>query len=271
MFVVFPDGYQVMGAAAATMLSNFVTFAYFIFVYKKLEESTVLALPHSIEKIRRESMGSLFSVGIPAAMSLLLFDLCNIVINRLASSHGDIELAAIGIVLKTERLPLNIGIGICLGMMPLAAYNYASKNYRRMKDFFRTARLAGLSVSVLCVVFYRICAPYIIGAFISDADTVRFGTQFLQSRCFATPFMFLSFHMVHFMQAVDQGKVSFQLAVIRQLCLNIPILFIMDFAFGMSGIVWTQMVADLINVIVSYIIYARLIGDIASNDRCSEK
>ncbi|MBD5480078.1 MAG: MATE family efflux transporter [Lachnospiraceae bacterium] len=264
MFVVFPDGYQVMGAAVATMLSNFITLAYFIFVYKKLEGKTVLALPRSIEKIRRESMGSLFSVGIPAAMSLLLFDLCNIVINRLASGHGDIELAAIGIVLKVERLPLNIGIGICLGMTPLVAYNYASKNHKRMKDFFRTARLVGLIVSVLCVVFYRICAPYIIGAFISDADTVRFGTQFLQSRCFATPFMFLSFHMVHFMQAVDRGKVSFLLAVIRQLCLNIPLLFFLNMFFGMNGIVWTQLTADFINVVISYVIYARLIEDIAS-------
>lgn len=119
MFLVFPDGYQVMGAAVATMLSNFITFLYFIFVYRKLAGETVLALPRSIEKIRRESMASIFSVGIPAAMSLLLFDLCNIVINRLASGHGDIELAAIGIVLKVERLPLNIGVGICLGMTPL--------------------------------------------------------------------------------------------------------------------------------------------------------
>ena len=165
--------------------------------------------------------------------------------------------------MKVERLPLNIGIGICLGMTPLVAYNYASKNYERMKDFFRTARRAGLVISVLCVALYRICAPYIIGAFISDADTVRFGTQFLQSRCFATPFMFLSFHMVHFMQAVDRGKVSFQLAVIRQLCLNIPILLIMNVLFGMSGIVWTQLTADLINVVISYVIYARLIGGIA--------
>ena len=264
MFVILPDGYQVVGAAMATMLSNVITLVYFIFVYKKLAGETVLALPRSIEKIRRESMGSLFSVGIPAAMSLLLFDLCNMVINRLASGHGDIELAAIGIVLKVERLPLNIGIGICLGMTPLVAYNYASKNHKRMKDFFRTARLVGLIVSVLCVVFYRICAPYIIGAFISDADTVRFGTQFLQSRCFATPFMFLSFHMVHFMQAVDRGKVSFLLAVIRQLFLNIPILFLMNMFFGMNGIVWTQLTADVINVVISYVIYARLIGDIAS-------
>ncbi len=257
MFVLLPDGCQVMGAAIATMLSNLVTLIYFILIYQKLKENTVLSLPHRVETIRNDSLRSLFSVGIPAAVSLLLFDLTNIVINRLASGHGDIELAAMGIVLKVERLPLNIGIGICLGMTPLVAYNYASKNHKRMKEFFETARLAGLAISLLCVIFYRVFAPWIIKTFISDADTVRFGIQFLQSRCFATPFMFLSFHMVHFMQAVDRGKVSFQLAIIRQLCLNIPIVILMNYLFGMSGIVQTQMIADAINVIISYAIYRR--------------
>ena len=264
MFVIFPDGYQVAGAAVATMLSNVITLIYFIFTYQKLKGETVLSLPRRVEKIRKDSLGSLFSVGVPAAMSLLLFDLTTMVINRLAAGHGDTQLAAIGIVLKVERLPLNIGIGICLGMKPLVAYNYASKNHKRMKEFFSAARFAGLVISVMCVVFYRFCAPYIVRAFISDADTVRYGTEFLQSRCFATPFMFLSFHMVHFMQAVNIGKVSFQLAVIRQICLNIPILILLNHFFGMSGIVWTQLIADAINVVVSYIIYRRLIGKIAS-------
>lgn len=264
MFVILPDGYQVMGAAIATMLSNVITLIYFIAVYRRLSGKTVLALPRRIERIRRDSFRSLFSVGIPAAMSLLLFDLTNIVINKLAASHGDIELAAIGIVLKVERLPLNIGIGICLGMTPLVAYNYAAKNHTRMKAFFTAARFTGLIVSILCVIFYRIFAPWLVRAFISDTDTVRYGTEYLQSRCFATPFMFLSFHMVHFMQAVDRGKVSFHLAIIRQICLNIPILFLMNYLFGMSGIVWTQLIADLINVIISYIIYGRLIGGISS-------
>ena len=264
MFVIFPDGYQVAGAAVATMLSNVITLLYFILTYQKLKGETVLSLPRRVEKIRKDSLGSLFSVGIPAAMSLLLFDLTTMVINRLAAGHGDTQLAAIGIVLKVERLPLNIGIGICLGMTPLVAYNYASKNHKRMKEFFSAARFAGLVISVMCVVFYRFCAPYIVRAFISDADTVRYGTEFLQSRCFATPFMFLSFHMVHFMKAVNRGKVSFQLAVIRQICLNIPILILLNHFFGMSGIVWTQLIADAINVVVSYIIYGRLIGKIAS-------
>ena len=255
MFVLLPDGYQVMGAAIATMLSNTVTLVYFVLVYRKLSSCSVLALPQRMEHIRRDSLRSLFSVGLPASISVLLYDLTNIVINRLSSGHGDIELAAIGIVLKVERLPLNIGIGICLGMVPLLAYNFAAKNYQRMCSVFSAARLAGLVVAVISVVAYRIFAPYIVEAFISDGQTVQLGTQFLRARCVATPFMFLSFQMVHFMQAVNQGKYSFCLAVIRQIILNIPMLFLMNWLFGMMGIVWTQSVADLLNVVASYILY----------------
>ena len=262
MFVLLPDGCEVMGAALATMLSNCVAFGYFILIYRKVRDKSILALPRRIERIERDSMASLFSVGVPAAMSLLLFDLTNIVINRLSSSHGDIELAAIGIVLKVERLPLNIGIGICLGMMPLVAYNYASRDLKRMRAFFSAARLAGCVIAAVSVVLYRIFAPWLIRIFIDDADTVRFGTQFLQARCFATPFMFLSFHVVHFMQAVNKGRVSFWLAVIRQLCLNIPVLFLMNWLLGMTGIVWTQAIADIFNVVISYVIFHRVIKTI---------
>jgi len=255
MFVLLPDGYQVMGAAIATMLSNCVTFLYFILIYRKLSRGSILALPRRVERIRRESMRSLFSVGLPAAAGILLFDITNMLINRLSSMHGDFELAAIGIVLKVERLPLNIGIGICLGMVPLIAYNYAAGNRKRMVSFFTAARLAGLVVALCSVVMYYVFAPYIMQAFISDAETVRLGTQFLRARCFATPVMFLSFHMVHFMQAVNQGKCSFHLAVIRQLCLNIPMLFLLNHLFGMQGIVMTQVSADIVNVAISYIIY----------------
>lgn len=258
MFVLLPDGREVVGAALATMLSNCAALVYFIYIYHRVKGNSVLAIPRRFERIQRKSMQSLLSVGVPAAMSLLLFDVTNIVINRLSASYGDFQLAAMGIVLKVERLPLNIGVGICLGMVPLVAYNYASRNVDRMKDFFTAARLAGLCVAVVSVALYWFCAPWLIRSFIQEPATAGFGIQFLRARCFATPFMFLSFHMVHFMQAVDRGKISFYLAVIRQLCLNIPILLLMNAVFGMTGIVWTQMTADIINVLVSYLIYHRV-------------
>ena len=273
MFVILPDGMQVMGAGIATMLSNAASVVYFILKFRKVRSVSVLDLPHRFERIREDSLKSVFSIGIPSAVSLLLFDLSNIMINRLAASHGDYELASIGIVLKVERLPLNIGIGICLGMVPLVAYNYAAGNIPRMKQFFNAARILGLAVAVFSVILYRVFAGSIIRFFIADPETVRIGTSVLQARCFATPFMFLSFNMVHFMQAINQGRISFLLAVIRQLCLNIPILILLNALFGMDGIVWTQVTADIINVIISYIIYAKVAGQagILSDPRTGPK
>jgi len=259
MFVLLPDGYEVMGAGMATLLSNVVACIYFVTVYRRLQHSTILQLPRRLEKVRRSSLASLFSVGIPAAAAILLFDLTNIVINRLSAVHGDLELAAVGIVLKAERLPLNVGIGICLGMVPLVAYNFASGNRKRMIDVFAAARTAGMVVGAASVALYLLLSPQIMQAFISDPETVRLGTGFLRARCIATPLMFLSFHMVHLMQAINEGRVSLQLAVIRQLCLNIPILLVMNLLAGMSGVVWTQALADCLNVAASYWIYQRVL------------
>ncbi len=263
MFVLLPDGYQVMGAGIATMLSNVATFVYFILVYRRVRSSSVLEIPRRLERIQPSSRRNIFSIGVPAALSVFLFDLTNIVINRLSASHGDLELAAIGIVQKVERLPLNIGIGICLAMIPLVGYNYASGDHKRMREFFTASRTGGLIVAAVSVILYYVFAPQLIGAFINNGETVRLGTDFMRARCFATPFMFLSFNMVNFMQAVNRGKESFALAAIRQVGLNIPLLFVMNALWGMTGIVWTQAVADVLNVIISYIIYARVLKQIS--------
>ena len=41
-------------------------------------------------------------------------------------------------------LPMNVGMGLCQGMMPLVAYNYAAKNYPRMRRFTRAAQFSGM-------------------------------------------------------------------------------------------------------------------------------
>ena len=258
MFVLLPKGYEVLGAALATLLSNLVSFVYFIVVYQKVRSKTVLALPRRIERVQKSSMRAIFSVGVPAALSLLLYDLTNIIINKLSSGHGDIELAAMGIILKVERLPLNICVGICLAMMPLVAYNFASGDRQRMLAFFRISRRAGLAVAAVCIAFYWPLAPQIMHAFIHDEQTVALGTVYLRARCFAPIMMFLCFHMVHYMQALGKGGVSLALAAIRQLGMNIPLLLLLDHFFGMTGIIWTQVTADALTAAISYLIYAHV-------------
>ena len=257
MFVILGDGKQVMGAAIATLISNIVVVIYFIFTYLKAGKNTILRVSIS-EYPSLSSLKAIFGVGLPAAAGIFMFDLCNIVINRLSASYGDIELAAVGIVLKAERLPLNIGVGICMGMVPLLAYNYSSGNTERMDAFFRFARAVGLVIGIISVILYYVFAPYIMKAFIENEQTVMYGTQFLRARCFATPLMFLCFSMVHFTQAIGRGKESFILAFIRQIVFNIPLLIVLNRLFNMTGIVWTQATADFFTVVISYMIYFRV-------------
>lgn len=255
MFVVFPEGMQVTGAAVATMLSNVVSFAYYFVICVRIRKKTAISVDLTHGLPMAKSMTAIFSVGIPAGVSVLLFDVANIIANKKMAIHGDIPLAAYGIVTKVERLPLNIGIGICLGMIPLIAYNYSANHKKRMQQLFDCARAVGLGVAALCVVFYFACSAGIMEFFIRDAETVKLGTIFLQARCFATPFMFLSFNMVHYYNAIGKGKISFLLAVVRQLVFNIPIMFVLDSLYGATGLVWTQLVADVGTVAFSYIVY----------------
>lgn len=255
MFVLLPHGKEIIGAGLATMTSNVISCLYFIIMIRRLKGQTVLTFSPRLGLPEKTDIASVFSVGIPAAVATLLFDVTYIVIDKLASGYSDMALAAIGIVLKAERLPLNIGVGLAQGMMPIAAYNYSSGNYKRMRGVVNFSRIVGLIIGVASVVLYECLAGQIIRIFIKEAETVRIGIEFLRIRALATPLMFLSFHMVNMFQSLGLGKRAFFLAVARWAIFNIPLLYIMNHIFGMYGIVWTQSLADLLTVILSFAVY----------------
>ncbi len=258
MFVLLPKGNEVLGAAVATLLSNVVSMVYFIAAFRRFRDDPVLALPVRLERIGKENVRSLYSVGIPAAFSIFLFDLVTIVINRLTVAYGDVPLAAMGIVLKLERIPLYTGLGVCLGMVPLVAYNYGAGNRPRMARFFSLTRVVILVFSCVCAAAFWFFAEPIVGAFIADEETVRLGSAFLRGRCFALPFMMIGYHIVNYMNAVGRGRISFLLAVTRHIVLIVPILLLMNRLWGMTGLTWAQLAADLINSVLALAICRRL-------------
>ena len=257
MFVLLPEGYEVLGAGIATCLSNCVACAYFIVVVLKMGKSSVITLSPRAGMAKKESILAIFGVGIPSAISTLLFDLDYVIIDKMMVSYHDLALAAVGIVLKVERFPLNVGIGICQGMMPLVAYNYASGNRKRMKDSIRLSRILGLLVAAVSIVLYEIFAAQFIRLFISDAQTVAMAENFLRIRVLATPLMFMSFFTVYLFQAFGKGRIALVLGVVRWLGFNIPMLFILNGIFGMYGIVWSQVAADTLTVVMSLLVYRK--------------
>lgn len=255
MFVIMPKGHEIAGAGVATFLSNCISCAYFIIVMAKMKNGSVLGLTRKLPL--KEQISQIFAVGVPSAVATLLFDIDYIVIDKLMSGYSDIALASIGIVLKAERLPLNVGIGICQGMVPIVAYNYAARNFDRMRKTTRFSLLCGLVCAVVSITLYEIFAPYIMRFFINDAETVALGTGFLRVRCLATILMFGSFFHVHLFNSYGRGKEAMFLGVVRWAVFNIPLLFILNALFGMNGIVWAQVTGDVLTVALSIYVHRR--------------
>lgn len=262
MFVLLPEGSEVLGVGIATLLSNCLACCYFLWVILRSGRQSIIRFGLAMPE--KKSIRSVFGVGIPSAVSTLLFDIDYIVLDKLMAGYGDIALAAIGIVLKAERLPLNVGVGLCQGMMPIVAYNYASGNRRRMFQTIRFSLACGLIVGALSIAMYELTASGIMSLFIGDTQTVKLGADFLRVRCLATPLMFSSFFTVYVFQGFGRGRTALFLGVMRWCAFNIPMLFVLNRVIGMYGLVWAQVCADILTVMLSYIVYRRYMKKLMS-------
>ncbi len=245
MFVILPKGQEVVGAALATLISNVLACAYLLYAYKKASLTAPLSFKWSdAVKITSANRNGLFTVGIPSAILTGLFDVANICVNMLASAHSDLVLAGMGIVMKVERIPNAINVGLCQGMLPIVAYNYSSGNHERMKNTISCARLCGLGVSFFSILLLQTCARPITNLFLNTSAgdteaalmTIGFATLFLRIRCIASPVQFINYHTSYCMQAMGNGKATMLHAVVRELVFYIPCMFLLDKLFGQTGL-----------------------------------
>ena len=269
MFVLLPRGQEVIGAALATLISNVVGCGYLLFAFVKAQKKAPLSLNLRLARgLDRGHVRSLYTVGVPSAMLTGLFDLASISVNILSAAHNDLVLAAMGIVMKVERVPNAINVGLCQGMLPIVAYNYSSGNHARMKQTIRTARLYGMVVSAVAIVLLEIFAKPVTNLFLSTsgkdaADAIRtvgFAALFLRIRAAASPFQFTNYHTSFCMQAIGDGKATLLHAAVRELVFYIPIMILLDRIFGENGLAAALPVGECLGAIFALWLLHRILN-----------
>ena len=245
MFVLLPRGQEVTGAAVATALSNLIACAYLLWAYARAAKDAPLSLkPGDARRMDGAGIRALFAVGVPSAILTGLFDVANICVNIIAAAHNDLVLAGMGIVMKVERVPNAINIGICQGMLPIVAYNFSSGDHKRMQEVIATARKYGLAVSFICIALFQCFAAQAARAFLSTSagdvaaalTTVGYATLFLRIRSVASPVQFINYHTSYCMQAMGNGRGTMLHAFVRELVFYIPLMFLLDRLFGEVGL-----------------------------------
>ena len=251
--LIFGFHLDVAGAAIATAVSNAASVAFFAVEYLRLGEKTAVSLHPKYFTFR--FTGPIFSVGLASALATALGNASNMVMVRLASAYGDIPVAAYGIVKRIDQFPLNVSMGLCQGFMPLVGYNFASQNYQRMRRVSVFSWKVALVMSACFVACFAAFAPQILHLFIPEPQTSTLGAEFLRIACLAVPLTSVNFLISYTLQALGKGIQSAALTFSRQGLLNIPLLILMDVIFGLYGMIWTQLVVEVIMLPVSLGMY----------------
>ncbi|HOJ77037.1 MAG TPA: MATE family efflux transporter [Bacillota bacterium] len=246
---------EIVGAAIATMLSNLCATAYFLILIYRRRKISVISLNPKYFTLKQRIPSEVFFVGLPSWMMNLMGVLSNVVLNVLIASYSNEAMAGIGIAKKIDVLVFAIAIGISQGVLPLIGYNYAARNYQRMRAVIKTTFGISLLVSGVGTILLFTGAGPIVKAFIKDPETVRYGQLFQRIMCITGPCISITMIIITIFQSVGKKVQPMVLSLFRKGGLDVPIMILMARFIGINGITWATPISDLGAMLIAIILF----------------
>ena len=259
------------GAGLATFISNCIAVIYFLILNFVKRKDTYVSLDIRRISLQRFVVLGVCAVGIPASVQNLLNVTGMTLLNNFTSVYGADAVAAMGITQRLNNVPFSIANGFSQGLMPLVSYNFASGNYKRMKDgivFSAKVIITGLIAIALA---YFLFSDFFISIFMNNESVVEYGTRFLHGFCLGIPFLGVDFLALAVFQAVGKGFFSFMFAITRKIILEIPAIIVLNILFPLYGLAYSQFFAEIIMAVIATVTLTRLVrGLTAKQDHLSQ-
>lgn len=250
----------VAGAAIATVIGNICSVVFFLIYF--LRGKSILSISPKRYTAKDGIAKGVISVGLPASLNNLLMSLSNIIVNVVLVSYGDNAVAAMGVALKANMLVVMLQIGLAQGVQPLIGYCYGAGKFKRMKKCLIFSIGCNIVVGTVMTLFYVVFKKNVIGMFINNAEVIDLGVKMLVALMTPGPVIGIMFVMNFSFQGMGKGVQSLILSVGRQGLIYIPLLFILNSAVGLEGIIWAQPTADFACITTALIMWAFVNKDI---------
>lgn len=108
MILVF--GWNIAGAAIATVIGNVVGAGYYIVYFLKGSSSLSISLKDF--SVKEKVASGVLAIGVPAALGNLLMSLSSILMNCQMAKYGDMAVAGVGVAMKVTMMTGMVCIGL---------------------------------------------------------------------------------------------------------------------------------------------------------------
>ncbi len=239
----------VAGAAWATVLGN--AFGLLYYLSHLLSKNTLLSIKPKDFRPSRRIYFETFKIGVPSALSMFVMSLSMVLTNIIAASYGDHIVAGFGIEMRVASIAFTLIFGLALGFQPFAGYNYGAHKYGRLHDGFRITMLYSVSLATLSALIFALFGENLVGIFIDDEATVTSGWHMLRAFAWAVPFIGVQVTMLVTFQATGKAIKAMILSLGRQFLVYLPLLFVLNSMYGLSGFIYAQPIADILTTAIA--------------------
>lgn len=251
IFIIWLD-WGLIGAAAATSIAYISggTFAFGYFLFG----STQMNLNPTYLKPEWGIMKEIMQVGGVTFIRQGTYSLLAIVLNNSLFHYGtEMAVSSYGII---SRLMMFINFpvfGLTQGFIPIAGFNFGSKEWERVKEVLYVAIKAGLLIATTIFLILAFFAPQIVGVFSNDQVLINQTYPAMRIVFLLTPTLIIQLLSSAYYQAIGKALPALILTLLKQGIFLIPLVLFMPLYFGLDGIWYSFPIADLLTTIVSAI------------------
>lgn len=237
------------GAAIATVISLCINMALYIGYIVK--QKGVLRFSLKNIAFSKTMYAEILKIGIPVLLFQLLASAAMGVINTAAKPYGDYAVAAMGAVTRIMTVVTYVVFGFLKGFQPFAGYNYGAKQFDRLK---KSINLCMSWSTIFCVIAAIILISFsnpIVALFGKDAKMIALASKALKLN--ALLFITFGFQMVYatLYLAIGKSLIGSVLSLSRQGIFFFPLILILPYLFGLTGVICVQPMADLLTTIIT--------------------
>lgn len=243
----------VAGAAIATVIGNVCSVIFYLQYFLRGKSSLSISIKDFSVKDKIPS--NVFKIGLPASLNNVLMSTANILLNIYLVKYGDNAVAAMGVAMKANMLPVLICIGMSSGVQPLVAYAFGARNFKRMKAVMRFTGTCNVIFATTITAVYFVFTKQVISIFINDSEVIAYGVQMLRALMLSAPVLGIMFIFNFSFQAMGKALPSLILSIGRQGLFFLPILVIGAAVAGLDGLIYAQPVADLAAVVIASVMF----------------
>lgn len=258
----------VAGAATATVMGQLVAAALAIIFNLKVNKEIHI----SFKKFRPNGalIAQIYKVGAPSIVVQAIGSVMTYGMNRILLSFGAAQ-TVFGIYFKLQSFVFMPVFGLNNGMVPIIAYNYGAGSRERVVKTMKSSIKYAVAIMLLGLAVMQIFPVQLLNFFNATPELLEIGKPAL--RIVSLSFLSAGFCIVvgSVFQALGNGIYSMIVSVTRQLCILLPVAWLLSLSGNVNAVWWAFPIAEVASMGLSAYFLARINRKVIRNIGAEER